>query len=130
MRKETFVNLIIETAKKNNITAYEIAKNTNLSTFGVQKILNGETKNPNSKTIQIILDFLENAIVGTNVKEGVEEPSEMYSTKKLGFNKEESKEEMLHKCMQEQTLLLKQVIDQQQKIHQLEKILDKNHIDY
>jgi hypothetical protein len=81
MNKLHKLKLIIEAINEHNITAYEIGKNTNISTFAIQKIIKGETKNPNERTLDIILEFLEKAIVGTDIKENrVEEPKEVYTT--------------------------------------------------
>lgn len=82
MNKMHKLKLMIEAINEHNITAYEIGKNTNISTFAIQKIIKGETKNPNERTLDIILEFLEKAIVGTDIKENrVEEPKQVYVTK-------------------------------------------------
>lgn len=74
------MNFIIEKCKEHNITAYEIGKNTHLSTFAVQRILKGETKKPYRGTLMQIVDYLEGNLLATNlpIEEGnkVQEPSE------------------------------------------------------
>jgi len=57
--------LIKDLVKENNITAYEIAKNTSISVNTVRNILNDSKINTKAKTLNIILEYLENAIVGT-----------------------------------------------------------------
>lgn len=79
MNKLDKIKLMLQTIKEHNLTAYEIGKHTKISTFAIQKIINGDTKNPNETTVDIILSFLEKAIVGTDVKENtVNEPHEVY----------------------------------------------------
>lgn len=48
------VNYIREKCEEHDITAYEIGKNTKISTYGVQRILNGESKNPHKKSLELI----------------------------------------------------------------------------
>lgn len=69
MNKLQKLKLIRDICEEHNITGYEIGKNTKISSFAAHKILMGDTKNPNESTIDIILEFLENAITGTNLKE-------------------------------------------------------------
>jgi transcriptional regulator with XRE-family HTH domain len=61
MKKIEKLDLIKNLTKEENLTAYEIGKNTKISTFAIQKIINGETKNPNESTLDAILSFLNNA---------------------------------------------------------------------
>ena len=63
--KEEKIKLIVDIAKKNDIAAYEIGQKTSVSTSSVQKIFSGEQKNPRNRTLNIILHYLENAIVGS-----------------------------------------------------------------
>ena len=44
--------------KKYNVTAYEISKNTHLTTVGVQKIINGRSEKPQIATIDAIYNYL------------------------------------------------------------------------
>lgn len=60
MNKEEVIDLIKKICESKGITAYEISKRTELSAVGIQKIFNGETKNPNKKTLVKILTFLQN----------------------------------------------------------------------
>lgn len=113
------LKIALNLIKENNITAYEIGKNTNISTFALQKIINGETKKPNERTLDTILEFLEKAIVGTNFKENkVEEPPETYRIK----NKDDLYERFI-KLMEEHQELIKENA-------RLMRILEKNDIDY
>lgn len=64
LRAEEKLKIVRELCDKHKITAYEIGEKTNLDTSGVQRILNGETKKPREKTLDVILNFLEETIVG------------------------------------------------------------------
>jgi len=75
MNKLEKLKLIRDICDEHNITGYEIGKNTKISSFAAHKILMGDTKNPNESTIDIILEFLENAITGTNLKNDKKEKS-------------------------------------------------------
>jgi transcriptional regulator with XRE-family HTH domain len=119
MSKLDKLKLALNVIKEHNITAYEIGKNTNISTFAIQKIINGETKKPNERTLNTILAFLEKATLGTNVKENlVEEPTEKYIIK----NKDELYERFI-KLMEEHQQLIKENA-------RLIMILEKNQIEY
>lgn len=78
------LELIKKTIKEHNITAYEIGKETKLSSVGVQKIINGESKKPNALTVDKIFEYLHTNVVGVNVKnetekQAVEEPQLQYN---------------------------------------------------
>jgi len=60
MDKKDKLNKIIKLAETRGITAYQIAKNTNLSEAGIGKILNGKSKNPHISSIDTIINFLDN----------------------------------------------------------------------
>ena len=56
---------IIQLAKKNNISAYELGKKSSISASSVNKIFSGENKTPKIKTLLKLQDDLEKAIAGT-----------------------------------------------------------------
>ncbi|MGG8495934.1 hypothetical protein ACQY1Q_05935 [Tenacibaculum sp. TC6] len=58
--KEEKINKILDFTQKNNISAYEIAKNTKLTEAGVGKILNKSSKNPRDLTVDEIYYYLFN----------------------------------------------------------------------
>lgn len=58
--KEEEVKKIIEAIEDKGLTAYEIAVHTNLTEHGIQKIINGTSKNPHNKTILQLRNFLDN----------------------------------------------------------------------
>jgi transcriptional regulator with XRE-family HTH domain len=109
---------IKQQVKEHNLTAYEIGKHTNISTFAIQKILKGETKKPNVRTLNAILFFIESAIVGTDVKNIVEEPKEEYYNKaNTDYFEDYTKLQVEHlKLMKEN--------------YRLKKLLEKNNIAY
>ena len=63
--KEEKLALIKKISAENDISAYLIGQNTSISASSAHKILNGGQKNPRSKTLNIILEFLEQEIAGT-----------------------------------------------------------------
>jgi hypothetical protein len=113
---------ILTMVKDHNITAYEIGKNTKISTFAVQKILNGETKKPNELTLDAIIDFLETRIINkeSDKLNLVNEISEPYGAKTL--SKEDLYKKVIH-LMEENHKLIKEK-------ENLTKKLKDNGIDY
>lgn len=76
---------IIKEIKTLGITGYKIAEVTELTETGVNKILNGETKNPREKTIKILENYITNYKIKDNNYptldkkiETVEEPTTNY----------------------------------------------------
>ena len=55
---------IIKEIKENGITAYKIAEKTSLTEVGINKILNGNSKNPRKETLKILEDFIHNFKIG------------------------------------------------------------------
>lgn len=78
--KEKQIEIIKDLADKHNISPYEIGQKTSISQSSAHKIFSGKQKNPKDKTLNIILEYLENAIVGT---EAQYEATEKYSKKYL-----------------------------------------------
>jgi hypothetical protein len=70
--------IIIDLAKKNHLTAYEISKNTSISINTVRNVLTDSKIKTKQKTLNIILEYLEKTIVGTT---GELEIEPKYSTK-------------------------------------------------
>lgn len=58
--KEEKIEKILQFTRDNNISAYEIAKNTKLTEAGIGKILNKSSKNPREMTVDAIFDYLFN----------------------------------------------------------------------
>ena len=71
--KEEKIKLIKKIASENDISAYELGQKTSISSSSTQKIFSGEQKNPRNKTLNILLDYLENYITGTKSKYDVNE---------------------------------------------------------
>ncbi|QOD60618.1 S24/S26 family peptidase [Polaribacter haliotis] len=65
MESKKKVILIRKLAEENNITAYDIGKNTEISLTSARNVLEDDNITPRVKTLNIILEYLENAIVGT-----------------------------------------------------------------
>lgn len=60
MNKLQLISYIKLECNKRGITAYKIAQATGLSSVGIQKILNLETKNPSTTTLNTIKNYIEN----------------------------------------------------------------------
>lgn len=54
--KERFIYLV----NKHGITAYEMEKHTSLSAVGIQKIIDGTTKNPQKRTLETLISYITN----------------------------------------------------------------------
>lgn len=67
MEHNKLLETVLHLTKKHCITAYEIADNTPLNASGVHRILTNQTKNPRKKTLNIILDYIEQRITGANL---------------------------------------------------------------
>ncbi|HET8886794.1 MAG TPA: hypothetical protein VFM70_10635 [Salinimicrobium sp.] len=78
---EEKLNLVLELVEKHRITAYEIGENTDLNSSGVHRILTGEVKKPREKTLNLILQYIESRIVGTDIGLKAAEPIPEYSRK-------------------------------------------------
>lgn len=82
------LDTIIEKIKNSNTTAYKIAEKTLLTEVGINKILNGSSKNPRKSTLKILEDYITNYIDNdpNDAKEVIEksEISDNYITNKNG----------------------------------------------
>lgn len=69
---------IVHVIKERGLTGYKIAEETGLSEVGVNKIINGKSKNPRSSTLEIIHNYLHNKIsetaINTNHKKNIGVP--------------------------------------------------------
>lgn len=64
---EEKLKFIREKAEELLITAYEFGKETDISTLGAQNILDGKSKNPRTKNLNIMLQYIESKEVGKSV---------------------------------------------------------------
>lgn len=67
LSKEEKLSLIKDLCNKHDITAYQIGEGTDLNTSGVHRIFSGEIKNPRNKTLNTILEYIEEKITGSQV---------------------------------------------------------------
>ncbi len=81
MNKLDKINFIIKACNTNEITAYSIAKGTGLTAFGIDKILDGTTKNPRSVTLDAIIKYIEHRLSEEKLK--LEEPAATYEKRKI-----------------------------------------------
>lgn len=115
MNKLDKIEHIKKVCQEEDITAYKIAQGTGLSAVGIQKILNSETKNPNNSTLVIIMDFLEESVLGININK-VEEPKSIYEKPDHDLKK-------LISCLEKESKL-------RNEIQRLQRILRKNKIEF
>lgn len=67
---------VLEKVKKYQISPYEIGNNTTLTVTGVQKILDGETKKPSIKSLNIISEYVSKTYEPENF---IQEQKEAYN---------------------------------------------------
>ncbi|AUC13804.1 hypothetical protein BTO06_00965 [Tenacibaculum sp. SZ-18] len=65
---EEKIDLVISLCEKHDITAYEIGKETSVSKSAARNILNKTQSNPKNKTLNIILEYIEEKIVGSQAQ--------------------------------------------------------------
>ena len=58
---------VLDLMKEYKVTAYEIERNTGLSAFGVQKIINGETKKPQPNTLNTIMEYINGKYINVKI---------------------------------------------------------------
>jgi len=81
LTKDEKLDFIIKKSKELEITPYDFGNNTEISVQGASNILERKSKNPRTKNLNIMMQYLESKVVGTQYKEGdivnkVEEPTE------------------------------------------------------
>lgn len=84
--KSEKIDLIKKIALENDISAYQIGTDTEVSISSATKIFSGEQKNPRNKTLNIILEYLENAIVGTKAKYELKEEYKSVAETNLNYD--------------------------------------------
>ena len=65
--KEKKLELVRKLSKENSITAYAFGKNSKISSFTARQILNGETENPSETTLNAMLEYIEDTLVGKDI---------------------------------------------------------------
>lgn len=68
LNDEQLLTFIKEKCNELMVTGYEIGQNTSLPEQTAYRILDGTTAKPRRKNLLKIVEYLENKIVGTNVK--------------------------------------------------------------
>lgn len=88
LTNEEKLDFIIKKSEELGITSYEYGQETELSDLGARNILNRNSKNPRTKNLNIMLQYLESKVVGSglNTKNKndtlIQEPNINYSPKK------------------------------------------------
>lgn len=71
---------ILKTSKDLGVSPNDFGDNTEISTMGAYNILNGISKNPRTKNLNIMMKYLEKLQLGKNKNENkVEEPPGSYA---------------------------------------------------
>lgn len=115
LSKKQKLDFILEKTTELEISAYEIGKKTGLNISGIERILNKSVKNPQENTLNKILEFLENKVLGTEIGK-VKKPSEDYK-------KQESDLRALSECHTKLNELTLEIV-------RLQNILRKNNIKF
>jgi transcriptional regulator with XRE-family HTH domain len=118
LNKKEKLNFVLEKCKELSISAYEIAKNTDLTEAGIIRILNGTSKNPHENTLNTIILFLEKKVLGKNISENIH----IIEEEKTEYQITDYSKEFIN-CLEERNRLTKEVI-------KLQILLTKNNIEF
>jgi transcriptional regulator with XRE-family HTH domain len=105
LTKKEKLEFVLQQIKKKQLTAYEIGKKTKLSVSGIDKIINGESKNPQENTLNKIILYLEELQLGSGLK-NLKEPDSEYI---LHPNKEDDLRKLLE-CEKERNKLTLEIL--------------------
>jgi len=119
LTKKQKTEFIIKKVQELELTSYDIGKKTKMSISGVEKIINGTSKNPHESSLNKILEFLESTVLGTEIGKNneVKEPQELY------INGSGIDLKKYLDCIQNENKLIKE-------ISRLQSILRKNNIPF
>jgi hypothetical protein len=118
LSKKEKLEFVLEKCKELSISAYEIAKNTNLTEAGIMRILNKTSKNPHENTLNAIILFLEKKVLGKNNSENIH----ILEEEKTIYTKTDYSNDFIN-CLEERNRLTKEVI-------KLQILLSKNNIEF
>jgi len=80
LSKKQKLDFILEKVTELELSAYEISKGTTLTEAGISRIIRKIAKNPHENSLNQILEFLENKVLGSEIgKKSMQEPEENYS---------------------------------------------------
>jgi predicted transcriptional regulator len=122
LTKKEKMKFVLEKIKDLEISSYEIGKKTGLSIAGIEKLVSGTVKNPHENTLNIIIDFLESKVLGSNLLKNntqnlVNEPQEKYNEEINDYTKK------YIECLQQSSVLIKENAE-------LKALLIKNNIQF
>lgn len=115
LSKKDKKEIVLKKIKELELTSYDIGKKTKLSASGIEKIINGSVKNPQEATLDRILLFLEDKVLGSDLNKA-SEPDPPYEKTTIDIEK-------YLICMETENKLTKE-------IHRLQAILRKNNIKF
>lgn len=108
LTKKEKLEFVLEQIKEKRLTAYEIGKKTKLSVTGIDKIINGESKNPQENTLNRIIVYLDELQLGSGLK-NLKEPDPEYISEP---NKEDDLRKLLE-CEKERNKLTLEILQLQ-----------------
>jgi phage repressor protein C with HTH and peptisase S24 domain len=85
LSKEEKLKFIVEKSSELGISSYEYGQNTSISDLGARNILEGKSKNPRTKNLNIMLDYLESIETGKHLRghpNFLQDPPEDFQTLK------------------------------------------------
>ena len=129
------IELIRKITKENDISSYQIGENTSVSNKTAYNILNDDNISPRTKTLNIILEYLENTIVGTQNKYELKEEFQSKAAEesppyKLSLEEklktiEDTQQNLLHQLDIITTALSKSLLNQEEIKEIIKKRLKK-----
>lgn len=123
LTKKQKLEFILKRVAEYDLTAYDIGKKIDMSASGIEKILKGISKNPQEKTLNKIIDYLQKKVLGSELstKENIVKEEEK---KYLSQNTiDELENNPLVKCLNEQLKLTAENI-------RLKQLLTENNIKF
>ncbi|WP_202703115.1 hypothetical protein [Flavobacterium sp. UGB4466] len=116
LTKKQKLEFILKKVGELELTSYDIGKKTNLSISGIEKIINGTSKNPHEKTLDIILELLEKKNIGSDKENTKEKPEPTVNYKANDLIK-------YAECLEKENKLIKEIV-------RLQGLLRDNNVDF
>lgn len=120
LTKEEKLRFILEMQEKYKFSAHLISKNTGISNAGIIRILDGTSKSPQEKSLNLIIDFFERKETGKSIdtKAPQNQVPEYIDIPKV------------HELQQEIIGLYREMKELHIDLAKLRRILDKHKINY
>lgn len=118
LTKKEKLDFILKKVAEKEITAYEIGKKTGLNVGGIEKILKKTVKNPQEKTLNTLIEYLESKVLGSKIEDIIHKTEEPKNNTYMAPD-----QERLLKCLEESNEMLRE-------INRLQSLLRKHNIEY